>query len=320
MNGVGTLALPFFGLILLGYACGKLIREPEEGLAWMNFFILYVALPALFFKLVSATPFEQFANWPFALATSFSTYCIFALAFALAIVMRRSVPDSAIAATAGSYANVGYMGPGLTIAALGSEASVPVALIFVTDSMLFFTLVPLIMALSGTRRQSIAATLRLVLMRVALHPFNLATAAGVVAASFDIELPRAVDQTLEYLKNAAAPCALFVLGVTVALRPLRQVPAELPLLVVIKLALHPVLAYLVLGYIGGYPPVWVYTAVLMASLPPALNTFVLARQYNAYVEPASSAVLIGTLVSVLTVTGMLYLLTGGWLSPQPFGR
>ena len=46
------LAMPFFGLILLGFCLGRLFDVPEEGLAWMHIFIVYVALPALFFKLI----------------------------------------------------------------------------------------------------------------------------------------------------------------------------------------------------------------------------------------------------------------------------
>ena len=48
MLDIINLALPFFGLIFIGFACGKLRQIPDAGLAWMNFFILYVALPALF--------------------------------------------------------------------------------------------------------------------------------------------------------------------------------------------------------------------------------------------------------------------------------
>jgi predicted permease len=53
----------------------------------------------------------------------------------------------------------------------------------------------------------------------------------------------------------------------------------------------------------------VFTAVLMAALPQALNVFVIANQYQTYVERASTAILIGTLISVLTVTGLLVLMT-----------
>ena len=44
------LALPFFGLIGLGYICGRLFDFGEEGLAWINVLIVYVALPCMFFS------------------------------------------------------------------------------------------------------------------------------------------------------------------------------------------------------------------------------------------------------------------------------
>ena len=72
--------------------------------------------------------------------------------------------------------------------------------------------------------------------------------------------------------------------------------------------LHPMLVFTVLSLIGGFERVWILTATLMAGLPPALNVFVMARQYDTYVERASSGVLVGTLVSILTVTGLLWLI------------
>ena len=42
MITVIDLVLPLFGLIFLGYLAGKLARIPYEGLAWMNFFIVFV--------------------------------------------------------------------------------------------------------------------------------------------------------------------------------------------------------------------------------------------------------------------------------------
>ena len=78
-------------------------------------------------------------------------------------------------------------------------------------------------------------------------------------------------------------------------------PGEVPALVVIKLVLHPLL---VLGAALGARgfPVWTYVAVIMAALPPALNIFVISTQYNVGVERASACVLLGTVVSTVTLT------------------
>ena len=52
------LALPFFGLILLGYCLGRIFDAPEQGLQWMHIYVVYVALPALFFNLIAVTPLD----------------------------------------------------------------------------------------------------------------------------------------------------------------------------------------------------------------------------------------------------------------------
>ena len=56
MADILALVLPFFGLILIGYVSGRITRQPAEALGWLNFFVIYVTLPSLFFKLVSRTP------------------------------------------------------------------------------------------------------------------------------------------------------------------------------------------------------------------------------------------------------------------------
>ena len=319
MAEVLSLALPFFGLILLGFASGRFVRLPESGLAWLNYFIIYIALPPLFFQLVSRTPFEQLANGRFILVTTLATAITFYLAIGVGLWLRRgNLPEATIAGIVGGYANVGYMGPGLTLAALGPAAAVPTALIFTFESTFFFAAVPFLMALSGVERESGLKMALTVARRVFTHPFIVATMLGVVFAGLQVRPPAAIDKVLDYLANAAAPCALFTLGVTVALRPLASVPTEMPILVGIKLILHPLIAWLLLSAVGGFEPVWVYTALLMAALPPALNAYVMARQYDVYIEQSSAGILVGTLASVVTVTALLYMVQHGMLAPDVF--
>jgi malonate transporter len=318
MLEVLALALPFFGLIFIGYLCGRLRPMPQDGLAWLNFFIVYVTLPALFFQLLAKTPIERLANGSFVAATTFATFTAFCVAFAIGmLVMKGKIRESSVIALAGAYSNIGYMGPGLTLAALGPQATVPTALIFCFDNALLFTLMPLLMSIGGRDRQTAGQMALTIARRIFLHPFIIATFVGVGAAAIGFKPPEVLEKMLNWLMGAAAPCALFALGVTVALRPLQRVPIELPVILVIKLILHPLFVLMLLVWIGGFEPVWIATAVLMACLPPALNVFVIAQQYGVYVERASATILLGTLVSVATVTCFLYLVTHNML---PFVR
>jgi malonate transporter and related proteins len=319
MIEVLNLALPFFGLIFIGFACGKLKQIPDTALAWMNFFIVYVALPALFYRILAQTPLQRLARVDFIFATTLATFWAFTVSFVIGMAIRRgNIADSTIAGLAGGYGNIGYMGPGLALATLGAQAAVPVALIFCFDNIVLFTMVPFLMALAAPRPMSVAEIAVQVVKRVALHPLIVASALGVLSAAVHFQPPVALDRLMQFLQNAAAPCALFALGVTVALRPLAKMPWEVPFLTVVKLALHPVLVFLLLSLFGPFDQIWIDTAVLMAALPPALNVFVFARQYDVWVEQASSAVLVGTLVSVVTLTSVMWMVKSGTLPPLLF--
>jgi predicted permease len=205
------------------------------------------------------------------------------------------------------------MGPGLALSTVGPAAAVPVALIFCFDSILIFSLAPLLMALFGDDRLSAGQTARLVVRQIALNPLIMGSAAGAVAAAMHFQTPVAIDRTLEFLQGASAPVALFALGVTVALRPLAKMPWELPAIILVKLVVHPVAVFWLLMLLGPFPVEWMATALLMASLPPALSVFVLANQYNTWIEQASATVLVGTFVSVVTLTAMMWLIRSGQL-------
>ncbi len=320
MSQILSMALPFFGIILLGFAAAKLKKLPGDGLSWLNFFVVYIALPSLFFSLLSQTPVDKLASWGYILGALLATYCTFAIAFCVGVFSSNGdIPESTIQGLAGAYGNIGYMGPGLAIAVFGPEAAVPVALIFCFDSILHFTMAPLMMAIGGEGQKSSALeTSLVVLKRIFTHPFIIATLLGVAAALVELKAPSAIEQLLGYLSNAAAPCALFAMGVTLALSPSGNMPKVIAVLVPIKLIVHPVLVYVLLSLIGDFEPTWVYTAVLLASLPTATNVFVIAQQYNVWVARSSSMVLTTTIASVFTVTALLYAITTGLLPVDLF--
>ena len=66
MIDVLNLSLPYFGLIFVDFARGKFWKLPETGLAWLNFLLLYISLPAVLFRILAKTPFERCwsARWP----------------------------------------------------------------------------------------------------------------------------------------------------------------------------------------------------------------------------------------------------------------
>lgn len=313
LPGILLLLAPFFGPIGVGFLCGRFVRQPPNGLAWMQFFIIYVALPCLFFTLISGKPLDELANWRFIGATTLATASAFTVALALGLRAGRDLANAVVHGVAGAYANVGYMGPPLVIAALGPEASAPVLLVLVFDNLFLFSITPLLMAVAGAAGRSVVRTGALIVVRVLTHPFNVAALLGVLFGAFHLKLPAVLQGMLTAQANAAAPSALFLLGVVVGSRPLERPTGDVVALLAIKLVLHPMLAFGMLWAFGISDPIWVSAAVVMAALPPALNIFVISTQYRTGVELASAAVILGTAASVVTLTATLWLIRTGRL-------
>lgn len=303
-----TVALPFFGLILAGVIAGRIWKIGEEGLAWLNVFVIYFALPALIFLVVAATPLEKLANPGFVGATASVTAACFLLMLLLSWrLFGASLREAALQGTSASYGNVGYMGLPLAVAFFGPEAAVPAALVFCFDCTVEFVLTAAF-ASAGGAQGSRAGLVTKLLRDVFSHPFIIATLLGVLASASGVQPKGALLGILEMWMKAAGPVALFAMGVTVALRGRPTVGREMPSLVVIKLLLQPALAFLAVNYLVSADQVWLQAAVMMAALPTAGNAFILSRQYNAYVAGSGSAVIITTIFSVITIPVIVFVL------------
>lgn len=312
-----ALLIPFFGLIAIGFVAARLSRLNADALGWMNIFIVYAALPALFFKLVSRTPMADLTRIDFIFTQLATVYCLFFLVLLTATVWRRAtLAEGVIQAFGAAYGNIGYMGPGLALLVLGDAAAVPVALIVCFENAVHFVVAPALMAIAkGDARPPLAVALD-VAKRVSMHPFIVSTACGFVFAAFQIPIAAPLQQLIDYLAQAAAPCALFAMGVTLALRPLKRIPVEIGYITAVKLLVLPTVMYLSLSWVGGFDRNWIYAAVLLAALPAATNVFVISQHYSVWQERASATVLITTLLSVLTLPVVLYLISSGFLTVE----
>jgi malonate transporter len=309
------LALPFFGLVMLGVIAARIWAVGDRGLEWLNIFLIWFALPALIFLVVAAAPFEKLIDWPYVAATTSATAVAFMTVFLVSWrLLGTQFKIAVLQGTAGSYGNVGYMGLPLAVAFFGPEAAVPAALVFCFDCTLQFTLTAFFATLAHERNEEahwgeIALS---IVKQVFGHPFIVATILGGIASALAFKAPGAFGTILTMLMNSAGPVALFALGVTVGSRQFGGIKREMPLVAGMKTIVQPLLALAALSLIvPGLDPLWRDVALMMAALPTASNAFILASQYQAYIEGASTAVLVTTIISGVTIPLLIYLLQTG---------
>ena len=110
------------------------------------------------------------------------------------------------------------------------------------------------------------------------------------------------------LGSAATPCALFALGASLTRYSLGGNLREPAWLVALKTVIHPFIVWLLATQVFDVPPLWVATGVLLAALPAGITPYLFAQRYGACQSTVASAVFLSTLVSVATLSALLFVL------------
>ena len=275
-------------------------------------FAFFVVLPPFMFLSITSSPITSKIDVTFLLQYEMSTIIIFSIASILARkVFLLTKAEPAMFALNASYPNYGYIGIPLCILAFGNEAAIPMALILVADTIVLLTLTALEEAKSNSN--SFKNSLKVVVLSMMRNPLLLSVLLGFCSLTLDIKLPKTPDLLLEILAGAAAPTALFALGITLIGQPLSSVKHEIGLLVILKLVIHPIftafifLLWPLLGF-EKLDILWVKVAILFSCLPIAANVFSLSQFYNAYTGRSATAIMGTTIIASITVPLTLFFL------------
>jgi len=315
--------VPFFALVLLGWAAARLRWLPIEGIGALNTFVLFFGLPAMVFRLAAGGALLQpgLAGllWVYGLAGGM------VVGLGLLVFSRagRSRRDAGLAALVTVFPNTGFLGLPLLTGLLGAPAAGPVAATLLIDVLVLSSLC---LAWAHTRPDSVfgpaggvsepnggavAAAARS--LRGALrNPLLWSMVAGMAMAALGWRLPGPVDETVRLLGQAASPTALFTLGAVLARAQQagasrvaggRRDPVAGSVL--LKLAVHPALVWVVGRALQGHGlPITdggLTALVLAAALPSASNVSMLAEREAADTALVVRIILWSTCAGVLSL-------------------
>jgi hypothetical protein len=312
MEAILNVALPIFALIACGYIAGLIGVLGEDSTVALNAFVWWFALPALFFLSLSRVHFNDIFNVPFLIAYGGAFVFTYFLSMALAAIATGGrLGELSLHGIAAGFANVGYMGIPLCITAFGPEGALPATIAAVFGSTIMMALSVILVEIDLQSGNGLLNSLGKVIRAILRNPLLIASALGLTVAYFEIVVPVPLVNFLDMISKAAAPCALFAIGLFLVGKSLTTGLGEVTLAVLVKMVLQPAVAYLLALFVLPHDSVWFKAAVLLAALPTAANAFVLARQYDLFVARASGIILVSTAVSVLTLSALMVFLKVG---------
>ncbi|WP_282603763.1 AEC family transporter [Paracoccus sp. PARArs4] len=290
--------LPFFGLIGLGWLASRIRFFPPEGAAWLTRFVFWFALSAMLFRFAAGLDLGAIFDPRFAAAYLLGSLAVWAVGMSVARWRGLSTPEAAMEAQCCMIGNTGFLGVPMLVVLLGEAAVGPVLMVLTIDTIVFSTLITLIVHASrsgGIRLR----TLRPIARGIASNPMILSMAAGLAWAGADLPMPRPLDEFLSILGAAATPGALFAIGASLAGLRLGRVAVS-GWLGAAKLVLHP-LAVWIAARAFGVDPFAAGVMVAAAALPVAGNVYILAQHFGLAEQRTSAAILISTAFGIATI-------------------
>ncbi|RZL10761.1 MAG: AEC family transporter [Rubrivivax sp.] len=309
------LFIPFFALVLLGWAAARGGLVPLEGIGALNSFVLYFGLSAMVFRLGASGALHQAGLASLLLAYGVAGFAVAGLALAWSVRQGLTRLDGGLAALATAFPNTGFLGLPLLTGLLGPQAAGPVAATLVVDVLVLSSLC---LAWAHSRRSPDAQGRRALAsaFKGALrNPLLWAMAAGMLVAETQAKLPHPLDETLRLLGLSATPAALFTLGAMLARAAAakrsapgteaaaRAHPVWLPAL--FKLALHPALVWSIgqaLPAVGvSVPRDGLLVLTMAAALPSASNVSMLAEREGASTALVARIILWTTAAALISL-------------------
>ena len=310
MLDVLSITIPFFAIIL----CGSLARLrgwfSEESGRTLARFAFFVVLPPFMFIAITSIDVTALFHIGFVLRYELVTITMFFIAGIFATFVIRLTPQQrGLFCLNTAYPNYGYIGVPLAILAFGQQAAAPISLILVCDTITLLVMTTIMSHDAATGH--LGRALRDTIISMLRNPLLLTVLVGLGFSASGLQLAALPEQFLKMLAGAAAPTALFALGITLVGQPIRAALTELAAISLIKLMIHPALiaaAFLLWPSSQPINPLWIQLAVLFASLPIAANVFALSQFYNVYTGRTATAIMITTICASITVPVTLFLL------------
>lgn len=303
MHIVLNAALPVFGLILLGYLAGRSERFEASATGTLNRFAFYFALPALIFVAMAKAAPDQLRQFTFIAAFAGSVALTWIAGFLISRGTGRQAADAVIEGCNAGYSNVGFMGVPLCLLVFGPDGIAPAAMSVLLTACVQFLLAIVLVELTLKGSGNLGPALKQVLAALLHNPLFLAPAAGIAVSVSGLVLPLPLAQFAQLLGNAAAPVALFCIGLSLAgTKLVSNGVAAISWITTLKLLLQPAIAATLVLYVFPMPKMWAQAAILLSALPIGSGIFTIAKTYGRDTGVTSGAILASHVASVITLS------------------
>lgn len=301
---------PIFALMAFGYAAVRFALFPAAGVKSLIAFVNNFATPCLLFHSISTSDFRSAFNLGIICPYYFGAIVCFVVGIIIAQRVFGNRPGESVAVGfSGTFTNTVLVGLPIMTRAYGPE-SLPVTLSIIgLHGAILLTVGMVTMELVKRDGQPLGKTLLVAARRVLSNPLIWGIAAGIIGSLLEIRLIEPAEAFFVMMAQAVVPVALFGIGGALVEFKLSENWKQALVASLIKLILHPAIAYVLMIWVLHVPFEIARYGILLSAMPSGVNIYVFATYYDRGVSVATNTILIATVLSAVTITGWLYILS-----------
>ncbi|MBU2935230.1 MULTISPECIES: AEC family transporter [Pacificibacter] len=304
MQALLQVIMPVFLVVGYGYLSRVRGWISDDAVAMLMKFAQNFAVPLLLFSGIAQIDLGETFHLPLLLSFYIGAFSGGAFAFCGArYLFKRSLTDSVAIGFVGLFSNCMLLGIPITERAYGIDALGWNFAIISIHAPLLYAVGITAMELARNHGQNISAIklAKQVSSSILKNPLIIGISAGWVVNVTGLSLPLPVWDSINLMKSAAIPVALFGLGgVLVRYRPEGDMRI-IAWTVTASLLVHPLITYGLGHFVFHLEVGPLRSAALTGAMATGVNGYLFADMYGSAKRVAASSVLIGTGLSVLTL-------------------
>jgi malate permease and related proteins len=295
-----TILLPIFMIFAIGFIGQKWIGFDIRSLSTMA---MYLMSPVLVFRTFYQLKFEP--TYVYMILHS-ALLCISLIGIVYLIGWWKGYTTTEICGLilASVFMNNGNYGTPLVLFVFGEKGLHYAVFLMVIQALIMCTVGVYYAAKGSPEHDGVRSALR----AVQRMPIVYGALAGMLLHMFQVPLAPSLMQAVNMVADATIPTIMIILGMQLATISIRSLSVEkLSYSLALRMLISPVIAFAITWFLP-MEPLLKQILILMAAMPTAANTTLYAVQFRTEPDFVSSATLISTNLSILTLPVLLSLL------------
>lgn len=303
-----NVVLPLFLMIVVGYVLKVLRVYDEHTISGMNKLVFKFFLPLLLFINVYQTDVAGVFDPKLMVFAIVGVLGAFLSAWLIIVLVEKDNRKRGVLIQGIFRSNFVIFGIPVTTSLFGSEATGAAALLVAVIVPMFNMLSVVILEIYRGSRIDVPKILK----GIITNPLIIGSVTGLLFLLFGVKIPVILEKTISDLSKVTTPLALVILGASFTFGSVRGNAKQILIGVLGKLVIVPAIC-LSLAILIGIRGVGLAILMSLFGSPTAVSSFSMAKQMDGDEDLASHLVVLGSMLSVVTMFFWIFIFKQGGL-------